>query len=232
MHWLVPRKFLALLLSLVAMFILQPFSNFNQEARWVYDLFLTGVFVTAFFVIITPKYGRLLAAVLMVPSLVGAWTGYVLPDLPPVPLAVIFHGFAALFLCYSLAVIQHIIYSDPDVTADSVYGAFCGYLLVGVAFGHLYCLVEVIHPGSFRGAEELISPLQNETQLRSILTYFSFTTLTTVGFGDITPGTSVVRWLAAVEAILGQFYIAVLMAELIGKRVSQAVAGNGPKSKG
>jgi hypothetical protein len=55
------------------------------------------------------------------------------------------------------------------------------------------------------------------------LTYFSFVTLTTVGYGDITPAREGPRGLAVVEAMVGQFYVAVLLGELIGKRVSHAL---------
>jgi voltage-gated potassium channel Kch len=57
-----------------------------------------------------------------------------------------------------------------------------------------------------------------------LLAYFSLVTLATVGYGDITPATELARSLAVVEAIVGQFYIAVLIADLIGKKLSQAVA--------
>jgi hypothetical protein len=76
--------------------------------------------------------------------------------------------------------------------------------------------------------------LQEDDRDHLMLTYFSFVTLTSVGYGDITPGSRTVRSLAVLEAIIGQFYIAVLIGELIGKRVSQAVLGqpSGPAKSG
>jgi hypothetical protein len=56
------------------------------------------------------------------------------------------------------------------------------------------------------------------------LTYFSVSTLTTVGYGDVTPATGVTRGLANVEAIVGQFFLAVVVADLIGKRVGSQLA--------
>jgi len=61
------------------------------------------------------------------------------------------------------------------------------------------------------------------------LSYFSFITLTTVGYGDITPTGNPVRSPSVAEAVTGQFYLAVLVAELIGKRVAQAPSGNAPR---
>jgi hypothetical protein len=99
-----------------------------------------------------------------------------------------------------------------------VLGAFCGYLLLGVLFGHLYCIMEYSTPGSFEGRGLVPQLLPAGGRLHYILTYFSMITLTTLGYGDIVPATDAARGLSAVEAITGQFYIAVLIAELIGRR--------------
>jgi hypothetical protein len=89
----------------------------------------------------------------------------------------------------------------------------------------VYSLLEAVAPGSFRLRQDLATPVHDPERRQFLLTYFSPVTLTTVGYGDITPGSDPARGLAAVEAVLGQFYIAVLIAELIGKRVAQALSG-------
>ena len=103
---------------------------------------------------------------------------------------------------------------------DVVAGALCGYLLIGVAFGHFYSLAELRIPGSFNG----VDPHLSKPQSHLALTYFSFATLTTVGYGDITPARPTVRSMAAAEAVIGQFYLAVLVADLVGKRIAQALS--------
>ncbi len=223
--WLLRGRFLALLVALLGILLLHPLLSTAWPVRVLYDLLLTVVFLTAFQVIFTQRTHRLLALVLVIPTVVGLWTGYVLPGLPRRPLIVSFHILATVFLGFTVAMILRVIYSDRKVTADSIYGAFTGYLLVALAFGHLYCLAESVSPGSFRGSAEFMTLLKNPDAIHSLLTYFSVITLTTVGYGDISPGNPAVRSLAALEAILGQFYIVVLMAELIGKRASQGFAG-------
>jgi hypothetical protein len=141
------------------------------------------------------------------------------------PIAVGFQLVAAIFLSFTVATILRTVYREGQVSADSVFGAFCGYVLVGVAFGHLYGLSDLVAPGSFQAREEFVAQFQDPNRRHFLLTYFSLVTLTTVGYGDITPATDLARGLAAVEAIVGQFYIAVLVAELIGKRVAQALSG-------
>jgi hypothetical protein len=64
-----------------------------------------------------------------------------------------------------------------------------------------------------------------------VLTYFSFTTLTSLGYGDITPSSDAARSLAVLESLFGQFFIAILIGELIGKRVSQVIADQQTESK-
>jgi hypothetical protein len=188
-------------------------------------------FLAAFQVIFTQRSVRLAALVLGIPSLAGIWAGDVLPGLPRFHLIVGFHLLAATFISFTMAMILWNIFQEERVTSDSIYGAFCGYLLAGVAFGHLFCFVENLSPGSFQGGPGVTVELRDEDRCHFLLTYFSFITLTTVGYGDIRPGDDAARALAAAEGVLGQFYIAVLIAELIGKRVSQALADQPTNSK-
>jgi hypothetical protein len=103
-----------------------------------------------------------------------------------------------------------------------------------VLFGHGYSLVEALAPGSFRGGDFVTGP-PDPGRVHLTLTYFSFVTLTTVGYGDVAPAAGLARGLANVEAIVGQFYLAVLVADLIGKRVAQALserAAQSPSAEG
>lgn len=108
------------------------------------------------------------------------------------------------------------------MTSDTVCGALCGYVLVGVLFGHIYCAIESLLPGSFHGNGPVVEGLRDERSQHLLLTYFSLATLTTVAYGDIMPARGAARGLSVVEAVTGQFYLAVLIAELIGKRVSRS----------
>jgi hypothetical protein len=224
MSWWLQRKFQSLLLALGMLLIVYPLLRSAFSTRMLLDVLLTIVFLAAFFMIFSQSQLRWLALMLAVPTLVGAWIHYVLPGLPRLPLLVGFHLVAAVFFAFTVATILRVIHKQASVSADAIYGALCGYLLVGLAFAHLYCLTESINPKSFQGNEPLSIQLQEEDRQYFTLVYFSLVTLTSVGYGDITPGSGTARSLAVVEAILGQFYIAVLIGELIGKRVSQAMS--------
>jgi hypothetical protein len=102
-----------------------------------------------------------------------------------------------------------------DITANRVVGAICVYLLLGVIWAMAYTLINAISPGSFAG----FSPTDGSV-LDSEWLYFSFVTMTTLGYGDILPVSATARGVAYMQAIVGQFYIAVLVAGLVGAYVS------------
>ncbi len=104
---------------------------------------------------------------------------------------------------------------------DSIFGAICAYLLLGMAWGSLYSVIEVMQPGSFQATGKMADALTSAEARGPVLVYYSFVTMTTVGYGDITPVSPPARTLAWLEAMTGQFYIAVLVAGLVGIRLSQ-----------
>jgi Ion channel len=94
------------------------------------------------------------------------------------------------------------------VTGHRVQGGIAGYLLLGLVWAQAYALVEMLHPGSFSGA------ITASAGHRSFV-YFSFVTLTTVGYGDILPVHPGARSLAMLEAVTGPLYVAILLARLV-----------------
>jgi hypothetical protein len=225
MNWWLQRKYLILLLAIAMLMIVYPLLRGAFSTRLLLDALLTLVFLAAFLIIFSQSRFRLLALLLAVPTLVGAWIDYVLPGLPRTALFVGFHLVAALLFGFTIVTILSAIHREASVSVNAIYGALCGYLLLGLGFGHLYCITAALNPESFHGSEQFSTPAEVDDRHHLMLTYFSFVTLTSVGYGDITPGSGMVRSLAVIEAILGQFYIAVLIGELIGKRVSQGMSG-------
>lgn len=114
-------------------------------------------------------------------------------------------------------VVARAVYEPGRITYHRVLGSVVLYLTIGLLFVALYALVGVLIPGAFNGLS--ISP---RVSLPSDLVYFSFTTLTTVGYGDISPVHPLARSLANVEAIIGQLYPATLLARLVSLGQEQA----------
>jgi hypothetical protein len=119
------------------------------------------------------------------------------------------------------------------VVFDQVCGGLCVYMMLGFASAMAYTAVERIAPGSFaidRARFGMEGDFEFAEKLRSLMTYFSFITLTTLGFGDVTPASPVARGLVAIEAIVGQLYMAVFVARLVSLHLAAAVAAPVPQA--
>lgn len=122
--------------------------------------------------------------------------------------------FAISFLLFTLVTIVNHIANTRAVTTDTIYGAMCVYLLIGLGFALLYSLLAQVNPHAFYIADPQIG--KDGAADFSLWIYFSFITLTTLGYGDIIPTLPMTRIICAFEAILGQLYVAVLIGKLIG----------------
>mgnify|MGYP003856957101 FL=1 len=102
------------------------------------------------------------------------------------------------------------------IDGNKILGAICLYLLLGLIWAVLYTLLQLDFSNSFQTMQ------QNKEwfMLFPDFVYFSFVTMTTLGFGDISPNLPVARFLVYLEAIVGQFYMAILVASLVGSRMS------------
>lgn len=117
-----------------------------------------------------------------------------------------------LFICGVLLgrVLRH-----PVITSGSLSAALVVYLLIGLIWYQAYMIVEHLQPGSFYG----VSAASGIASAKELY-YYSFVTLTTLGYGDMGPVSEQARSLAITEAVVGQLYLAVLVASLVGRRLS------------
>ncbi len=116
-----------------------------------------------------------------------------------------------VFMTFMTGVFIWSIVSDLSVTTDTLAGAVSAYMLMGITFGIAYSLIDHLVPGAFR---DTIEPGKHLTQ--SEFTFFSFVTMTTVGYGDIVPWDAHARSVAMIEAVIGIMYPAVLIGRLVG----------------
>jgi voltage-gated potassium channel len=106
-----------------------------------------------------------------------------------------------------------------DVSQDTIIGGICVYLLIGLCFTLAFTLAIDLGGGVLiDGGEPLVRSGANESARAATAIYFSFVTLTTLGYGDITPKGEIIRMLATTEAIIGQLYVAIFIARLIAMR--------------
>ncbi len=109
---------------------------------------------------------------------------------------------------------KQVLFSGP-IDGHKIVGAICIYLLMGLIWALLYLFIAQTIPDAFNGLEQLVW-YDNFADVA----YFSFVTLTTLGYGDISPIIPIARFLVYMEAIVGVFYMAILVASLIGIRAS------------
>ncbi|TDI40956.1 MAG: two pore domain potassium channel family protein [Acidobacteria bacterium] len=217
--------FLALLLSLLTLFLLSPFSGMGY-------LFRAGVALAATAVVFSTL--RLVAMHrrwLVVGVLVGL-SGSLLKVSNELWQAAVLFAVSDILLLFfllllSVMILAHVLRS-PRITMDSVMGAACVYLLMGFIWAKLFILVEWLVPGSFD-----LSPLIPEgldrasraTAESGQLTYLSFITLTTVGYGDLTPIKPAAQMLSMLEGLAGQLYVAIMIARMVALQVAQNITG-------
>ena len=125
------------------------------------------------------------------------------------PLMVVAFSFGTILYFYIVALLVKNLLSIRVITADLIFCAISIYLLIGIMWAGIYNVLEGLAPGSFSETTDLL--------------YFSFVTLTTVGFGDVAPLSVLSRRLAVFEAAMGSIYMAVIIAMIVGRYMSMQV---------
>ncbi len=125
---------------------------------------------------------------------------------------------AYFFLLIVFILIQ--VFREGPVTAHRVRGAIAVYLLIGITWSIIYQLIALFIPGAFSFPQSMTSN-PGEREYRAVLTYFSFVTMTTLGYGDIVPVHPVPRMFAIFEALIGQLYPATLLARLVSLAITR-----------
>jgi hypothetical protein len=211
-------RHLALLISILFLFVVAPVVAMLGQGVLILNIVSAAVLVAGCYALSERKRIFVTAVALSVLSVVG--TGLLL--VRPEPWTAIFsHScIVVLIIFFCITILGHVLSNTP-VTMDKIFAAICVYLLLGYAWTFGYALVEEVGPNSFGGLSA--SPIPNDYVARILqLRYYSFITLTTVGYGDIVPRSAAARTLAALEAIIGQIYLTVLVARLVGLHIVHA----------
>lgn len=127
-----------------------------------------------------------------------------------------------LLFCFYLWAIwlagKQVLFADTKtVDANRIVGAICIYLLMGLIWALMYLFIAQAIPGAFNGVEQMIW-YDNFADIA----YYSYVTLTTLGYGDISPVAPIARFLVYMEAVVGVFYMAILVASLIGVGINES----------
>lgn len=194
------------LFLIIEIFLLQPLANGHLALRFVLWIVSSLIIITGTTVISPSKVYRSATVILAVTVLALHWLYFARHDAAIASLlsVLVFHSALAFMILLR-------VFREGAVTPARIYGGIAVYLLIGMIWANLYSIIELLHSGSFQLVESFSSP----QDLKLNMIYFSFTTLTTLGYGDITPLSPYARSFANLEALIGQLYPAILLARLV-----------------
>jgi hypothetical protein len=207
--WDTDRSLTALLVLLVlSVFIVPTLTGFRMFQNATVDTLLTLSLLAGVRFVSKSKTQTILLSIFVLIAIVFRVLSY----LSQGHLVFILRSISAMISLAILAVVVLIhTFRKGPITLQRVQGAVAAYLLLGLVWATAYELLELISPGAIRNST-LAIPVE---MLTPNLIYFSFTTLTTIGYGDLTPVHNVARSLAMLEGLTGQMFPAILIARLV-----------------
>ena len=203
--WSEDRALTVLLIALVVLaFVIGPLGLVGRLGEIVVAIGVSALLITGVLAVARRPRAAFVAALLALASLVADW----LVVWRPSRLTHLLQGsLLAVFVAMLAAVVLARTFRSGRVTVHRIVGAVCAYLLLGFIWSQLYGLIALLDAGAFAHGRAALG--------RQEFIYFSFVTMTTVGYGDITPVHPVARSLAMLEALIGQLYPAILIARLV-----------------
>jgi voltage-gated potassium channel len=136
---------------------------------------------------------------------------------------------AAAFFVFVLSVIISHVFSTHRLRLDDVVGAFSGYIVIALLWGRLFALAWLATPHSFSIHPDIVWQLNDWNTLHALFDYYSFTTISGIGYGNITttaPPSNTLVWL---EVMCGQFYLAVVVSTIVGMKLAEALSSPPPE---
>ena len=214
-------RFLNLLIYILVLIAIQPFEEAIGQFGLLLDIIISFILVSAIYAVSHKNTHTIIGILLAVPMLASMWTKQLL-GIWWLQIPETFFGIA--FFIFIIIIILKFIFNEDEINRDLIAGAAAVYLMLAVAWAYAYRAIEVLQPGSFA-----IADAQNVTY--GIALYYSFVTITTLGYGDIFPITTTAKSLAILEAIVGQLYLVITIALLVGVHVSQTLAKKSASNK-
>ena len=221
-----PGQFTILLIAILCFLLVPPFFIDYEPTGVLASIFPSLLLMSVLYVFPRRREFKI-ACILAVPTLASRWLVFAF-HFNVIFLAVVSLCWLCFLILTDIVVLGQVLQAT-HVTNDTISGAVCGYLLLGLIFAFLYALVALAYPGSFLLEGKIIisdkSKIFYQHEVGGLI-YYSYVTLATLGYGDIAPKSAPARMLAAIEAIAGQFYVAILIARLVSIRYSKWGAGD------
>ncbi len=206
-----------LLWALVVLLLIYPLMADWLIGRLIEQLGTVGVLVTGILAIYKTRRQIVFAVLVALVTLLLGMAHFKFIGMSGLTLAWLISALV-FFASVTWVLARDIFTSRGTATSDLLYGAVSVYLLIGLTFANVHILLETATPGSYHCQ----STQCDAANPMSAYIYFSFVTLTTMGYGDITPATRIAGMFSYMEAITGQMYVAILMARLVGMHIPQS----------
>lgn len=206
-------RFFWLLLLLVGFILAVP--SFPSTESGQVELVVMGLIIFFAAVFVSQGLARIWVMGLLAGAIVVTAAIYMM-DGDPKSLLLVILPILLVTLGYTAVSVLSFVLDEGQVNIEHIFGAICAYILIAMAFGTLYYILEILHPGSFSGVRLGASGDHPWWQF----VFFSFTTLSTVGYGDILAVTMQARAFAMVEQLVAIFYVAILISRLTGMYTS------------
>ena len=205
-------RFFILVCLIMGLLVVVPILKRYVAAHIFLEIFLTAIVI---FMVYTVSHKRLhvIAGVFLATvMLVAMWSQYFYPHRGIMALSMIV---GALFIGLAITGIIGFLLKTGEVNREIIFAALLLYLLAGLMWAFVYTFLELVDPASFN------IDLGHSKSPLFVFQYYSFVTITTLGYGDITPVTEVAKALSVLEAVVGQLYLVVAVAWLVGMHVSR-----------
>jgi len=199
-----------LLIALAILFFSVPFVEELKGGDLIVSALLSVVLLSAVLAVANRRRNLAVGLLLAVPALAGRWINHLQPHLVPAPVFLVAGIGLVAFVVFTL--LQFVLRAS-SVDVEVLCASISAYLMLGLIWTMAYWLVYYLTPEAF-AFNTTTGTKQTMEGFNAF--YFSFVTLSTVGYGDITPVSKIARMLAAMEAMTGLLYVAVLIARLVG----------------
>jgi hypothetical protein len=205
------HRIVFLLVAILGLIIGSPFLDDIFRYGIIPDILLTIIFILGIHTISRTKKAVYIGLFLAMPMFLSIWSAHLLED---IELYVVGESFGAIFCGFVIALLVQFIFMQEEVTKEVIYAAVVVYLLMAIMWSFMYFVMDYFNPNSFS------FPDSNAKGIYQYL-YFSFVTITTLGYGDVSPLTPKASSLVILEAVTGQIYLVVIVAWLVGMHVSR-----------
>ena len=211
------NHFLGVFVMVIFLVFVSPTLARFSGFLWLMDIALGVVLVLTILALANQRYVALTGIVLAAIGYSGQLLG--LAESRPWLQAWTDGALVIFFILTSVMIFRYVL-RTRRVTANTIWAALCVYVFIGLLWSFCYAIIMYLNPEAFLVPRDVLAGGQQPTV--SDFIYYSFVTLTTVGYGDITPVSETARSLSALEAVTGQVYLTVLVARLVGMHIAFA----------